>query len=57
MFDGTVSVTIPREAGAIYSNLVDAKVTIHADAAPTINGDSQMIGVHLMRPISPRSRL
>lgn len=50
MFDGTVSVTMPREAGATYSSLVDAKVTIHADAAPTINGDSQMIGVHLMAP-------
>ncbi len=50
MFDGTVSVTIPRQAGATYSNLVDAKVTIHANAAPTINGDSQMIGVHLMAP-------
>ena len=50
MFDGTVSVTMPREAGAVYSNLVDAKVEIHADAAPTINGDSQMIGVHLMAP-------
>jgi diguanylate cyclase (GGDEF)-like protein len=50
MFDGTVSVTMPREAGATYANLVDAKVRIHADAAPTINGDSQMIGVHLMAP-------
>jgi diguanylate cyclase (GGDEF)-like protein len=50
MIDGTISVTLPREAGATYSGLVDAKVTIHADAAPTINGDSQMIGVHLMAP-------
>lgn len=50
MFDGTVSVTIPRESGASYDSLVDAKVQIHADAAPTINGDSQMIGVHLMAP-------
>jgi diguanylate cyclase (GGDEF)-like protein len=50
MFDGTVSVTMPREAGADYASLVDAKVRIHADAAPTINGDSQMIGVHLMAP-------
>jgi diguanylate cyclase (GGDEF)-like protein len=50
MFDGTVSVTMPREAGASYANLVDAKVQVHADAAPTINGDSQMIGIHLMAP-------
>ena len=50
MFEGTVSVTLPKEAGATYSSLVDAKVEIHADAAPTINGASQMIGVHLMAP-------
>jgi diguanylate cyclase (GGDEF)-like protein len=50
MIDGTISVTIPKEAGATYSGLVDAKVKIHADAAPTINGDSQMIGIHLMAP-------
>jgi diguanylate cyclase (GGDEF)-like protein len=50
MIDGTISVTIPREAGATYSGLVDAKVRIVADAAPTINGDSQMVGVHLMAP-------
>lgn len=50
MIDGTISVTIPREAGATYSGLVDAKVKIHANAAPTINGDSQMIGIHLMAP-------
>ena len=50
MFDGTVSVTMPREAGANYSDMVDARVRIHANAAPTINGDSQMIGVHLMAP-------
>ena len=50
MFDGTISVTMPKEASADYSSLVDAKVEIHADAAPTINGASQMIGVHLMAP-------
>ncbi len=50
MMDGTVSLTIPREAGATYSNLVDAEVRVHANAAPTINLDSQMIGVHLMGP-------
>jgi diguanylate cyclase (GGDEF)-like protein len=50
MFDGTISVTMPKEAGAAYSSLVDSKVKIRANAAPTINGDSQMIGVHLMAP-------
>jgi diguanylate cyclase (GGDEF)-like protein len=50
MIDGTISAILPREAAATYSNLVDAKVRIHANAAPIINGDSQMIGVHLMVP-------
>jgi diguanylate cyclase (GGDEF)-like protein len=50
MIDGTVHLTMPREAGATYSNLVDAEVRVHANAAPTINLDSQMIGVHLMGP-------
>lgn len=50
MIDGTISAILPREATATYSNLVDAKVRIHANAAPIINGDSQMIGVHLMVP-------
>jgi diguanylate cyclase (GGDEF)-like protein len=50
MIDGTVSVTMPRETAATYSNLVDAKVIIHANAAPTVNSDAQMLGVHLMAP-------
>jgi diguanylate cyclase (GGDEF)-like protein len=50
MIDGSISVTMPREETASYSNLVDAKVRIQANAAPTVNGDSQMIGVHLMAP-------
>lgn len=50
MIDGTVHLTMPREAGATYSNLVDAEVRVHANAAPTINLNSQMIGVHLMGP-------
>jgi diguanylate cyclase (GGDEF)-like protein len=41
---------MPRETGATYSNLVDAKVIIHANAAPTVNSDLQMLGVHLMAP-------
>lgn len=50
MIDGIINLTMPREAGATYSNLVDAEVKVHANAAPTINLDSQMIGVHLMGP-------
>ena len=50
MEGGTVSVTLLREPGEPYAPLVDAKVRIHANAAPTINGNGQMIGVHLMAP-------
>jgi diguanylate cyclase (GGDEF)-like protein len=50
MLDGPVNVAMIRERGAIYSGLVDAKVRLHADAAPTINANGQMIGVHLMAP-------
>jgi len=48
--DGTVSVTMQREPGATYSGLIDAEVRIDANAAPTVNSNNQMIGVHLMAP-------
>jgi diguanylate cyclase (GGDEF)-like protein len=48
--DGTVSVTMQREAGVTYAGLVDADVRIDANAAPTVNSNNQMIGVHLMAP-------
>jgi diguanylate cyclase (GGDEF)-like protein len=50
MLDGPVNVTMMREQGAIYTRFVDAKVRVHANAAPTINTEGQMIGVHLMAP-------
>ena len=50
MRDGAIKVTIPREVGATYAGLVDAKVRIHANAAPTMNAEGQMIGVHLQAP-------
>jgi diguanylate cyclase (GGDEF)-like protein len=50
MQDGPVNVAMIREPGANYSSLVDAKVRLRADAAPTINANGQMIGVHLMAP-------
>jgi diguanylate cyclase (GGDEF)-like protein len=50
LIDGTISMTMPKEAGANYSALVDAKVRIRGNAAPTVNSDSQMIGVHLKVP-------
>jgi diguanylate cyclase (GGDEF)-like protein len=48
--DGPLPVLIIRDPGATYSNLVDAQVRIHANAAPTMNTDGQMIGVHLQSP-------
>lgn len=50
MADGTLTVTMLKDAGATYSNLVDAKVRIRGNAAPTVNVNGQMIGVHLMVP-------
>jgi len=50
MLDGPVDVTMIKDPGANYAQLVDAQVRIHANAAPTINADEQMIGVHLMTP-------
>jgi diguanylate cyclase (GGDEF)-like protein len=50
MEDGPIDITMVKEAGATYSNLVDAQVRIHANAAPTVNADGQMIGVHLQLP-------
>lgn len=48
--DGPIDVTMIRTPGAKYSNLVDAQVTVRANAAPTLNSDGQMIGVHLQSP-------
>jgi diguanylate cyclase (GGDEF)-like protein len=50
MVDGTINVTMMKEAGRDYAHLVDAKVRLLAHAAPMINANSQMIGVHLMAP-------
>jgi diguanylate cyclase (GGDEF)-like protein len=50
LIDGTISMTMPKEEGANYSKLVDAKVRIRGNAAPTVNSDSQMVGVHLKVP-------
>jgi hypothetical protein len=48
--DGPIPILIIRDPGATYSNLVDAQVRIHANTAPTMNTDGQMIGVHLQSP-------
>ena len=48
--DGPIPVIMPREPGVTYSSLVDAQVRLDANAAPTMNSDGQMIGVHLQAP-------
>jgi diguanylate cyclase (GGDEF)-like protein len=48
--DGPIPVVLPRDPGASYSNLVDAQVRLHANAAPTMNSDGQMIGIHMQAP-------
>jgi len=50
MADGPIDVTMIKAPGATYSDLVDAQVRIHANAAPTTNPAGQMIGVHLQSP-------
>jgi len=50
MPDGPIDVTMIKTPGATYSDLIDAQVRIHANAAPTTNTDGQMIGVHLQSP-------
>ena len=48
--DGFIPVIMMKTPGATYSSLVDAQVRIHGNAAPTVNSDGQMIGVHLQAP-------
>jgi diguanylate cyclase (GGDEF)-like protein len=48
--DGPIPIILPREPGVAYSSLVDAQVRLDANAAPTMNSDGQMIGVHLQTP-------
>ena len=50
LIDGIISMTMPREAGAHYFALVDAKVRICGNVSPTVNSDWQMIGFHLKVP-------
>lgn len=48
--DGPLRVTLVRHPGETYSNLVDAEIRVHANAAPTTNAAGQMIGVQLQAP-------
>jgi diguanylate cyclase (GGDEF)-like protein len=50
MQDGPIGIIMMKDPGATYSNLAGALVRIHGNAAPTMNADSQMIGVHMQAP-------
>jgi diguanylate cyclase (GGDEF)-like protein len=51
MDDGTIKVTMVREAGAAYSGLVDAKLRIRGSAGAIFDVKrTQMIGIHLFCP-------
>jgi len=50
MRDGTIAAVLPREQGREYARLVDARVTIRANAAPLFNGEGQAIGARLLVP-------
>ncbi|MGH9354029.1 MAG: response regulator [Terriglobia bacterium] len=48
--EGVINATTVREKGVNYSRLVDAVVSIHANAAPIFNHSRQMIGARLFFP-------
>ena len=48
--DGDIRTTLPKEPGADYVRLVDAKVRLRANAAPLFNRRRQMIGARLLCP-------
>jgi signal transduction histidine kinase/CheY-like chemotaxis protein len=50
MDGGMVGVSMLREADADYQRLVDARVRVHAHAAPMFNRVDQVMGVRLMSP-------
>ena len=48
--DGTLPATTVADPAVDYARLVDAKVRIHASAAPFYNRNRQVTGVHLFFP-------
>ena len=50
MMDGPIAIIMMKDPGAKYSNLTGAQIRIRGNAAPTMNADGQMIGVHLQAP-------
>jgi diguanylate cyclase (GGDEF)-like protein len=50
MTGGVVGVSMLREQGVDYNHLVDARILVHANAAPMFNRVDQIMGVRLMAP-------
>ena len=48
--DGMVSAITVREPGADYAGLIDAKIALRGNAAPTFNHRWQLTGVHMLFP-------
>jgi diguanylate cyclase (GGDEF)-like protein len=50
MMDGPIGILMIKDSRTTYPNLVGARVRIQGNAAPTMNADGQMIGVHIQAP-------
>jgi diguanylate cyclase (GGDEF)-like protein len=50
MQDGPINILMIKGPRKTYSNLVGAQVRIRGNAAPTMNADGQMIGIHMQAP-------
>ncbi len=48
--DGNIHATTVKQEGTDYSHLLDAKVLVHANAAPLFTKKRQMVGVRLFFP-------
>jgi PAS domain S-box-containing protein len=55
--DGMVRGITPLEPGADYARLVDAKVLVHANAAPLFTKNRQMVGARLLFPSLAQVRI
>jgi signal transduction histidine kinase len=50
MSDGVIRATTVRLPGVDYDHLIDAKILMHANAAPLFTKRRQMVGAHLLFP-------
>ena len=48
--DGSIAATTVKEPGADYAALIDARISLRGNAAPSFNHQWQMTGAHLLFP-------